>query len=180
MTFSSPIGKPLSVICLKQEWRWICGGWVPSKCSEGVQDNVSVVEARAVPAGPGKVGVWTVIRNWDDEAKTVPLALNAGGEIRQRQEVSFHALGSAQAQFVLKADDFSGASVELESNDSFSLDDKRALGFKSPPARRFGFWMPEAENAETQEERDFLKTAVASAETMVGIAGIGLRIRRMV
>ena len=125
--------------------------------------NLSVVEARAVPAGPGKVRVWTVIRNWDDEAKTVPLALKAGGEIRQRQEVSLTPLGSAQAQFVLKADDFSGASVELESNDSFSLDDKRALWLKSPPARRFGFWMPEAENPETQEERDFLKTAVASA-----------------
>ena len=126
-------------------------------------DNVSVVEARAVPAGPGKVRVWTVLRNWDDEAKTVPLALNAGGEIRQRQEVVLPRLGSAQAQFVLKADDFSGASVELESEDSFSLDDKRALWLKSPPARRFGFWMSEAENAETQEERDFLKTAVASA-----------------
>ena len=126
-------------------------------------DNVSVVEARAVPAGPGKVRVWTVIRNWDDEAKTVALVLNAGGEIRERQEVDLPRLGSAQAQFVLKADDFSGASVELESEDSFSLDDKRALWLKSPPARRFGFWMPEAGNVETQEERDFLKTAVASA-----------------
>ena len=126
-------------------------------------DNLSVVEARAVPAGPGKVRVWTVIRNWDDEAKTVPLVLSAGGEIRQRQEVDLPRLGSAQAQFVLKADDFSGASVELESGDSFALDDKRTLWLKSPPARRFGFWMPEDEDAETREERDFLKTAVASA-----------------
>ena len=126
-------------------------------------DNLSVVEARAVPAGPGKVRVWAVIRNWDDEAKTVPLVLSAGGEIRQRQEVDLPRLGSAQAQFVLKADDFSGASVELESGDSFALDDKRTLWLKSPPARRFGFWMPEDEDAETREERDFLKTAVASA-----------------
>ena len=125
--------------------------------------NLSVVEARAVPAGPGKVRVWTVIRNWDDEPKTVPLVLSAGGEIRQRQEVVLPRLGSAQAQFVLKADDFSGASVELESEDSYSLDDKRALWLKSPPARRFGFWMPEVEDGQTREERDFLKTAVSSA-----------------
>jgi hypothetical protein len=125
--------------------------------------NLSVVEARAVPAGPGKVRVWTVIRNWDDEPKTVSLTLSAGGEIRQRQEVVLPRLGSAQAQFVLKSDDFSGASVELESGDSFALDDKRSLWLKSPPTRRFGFWMPEAEDAETREERDFLKTAVSSA-----------------
>jgi hypothetical protein len=125
--------------------------------------NLSVVEARAVPAGPGKVRVWTVVRNWDDEPKTVPLSLSAGGEIRQRQELELPRLGSAQAQFVLKADDFSGASVELENEDSFALDDKRALWLKSPPARRFGFWMPEVEDAETKEERDFLKTAVSSA-----------------
>jgi hypothetical protein len=125
--------------------------------------NLSVVEARAVPAGPGKVRVWTVVRNWDDEPKTVPLTLRAGGEIRQRQEVELPRLGSAQAQFVLKADDFSGASVELENEDSFALDNNRSLWLKSPPTRRFGFWMSEVEDAETKEERGFLKTAVSSA-----------------
>lgn len=125
--------------------------------------NLSVVEARAVPAGPGKVRVWTVIRNWDDEGRTTSLSLSAGGEIRQTQEVVLPPLGSAQSQFVLNADDFSSATVELESNDSFALDDTRSLWLKSPPAKRFGFWHSENEDSETLEERDFLKTAVSSA-----------------
>ena len=126
-------------------------------------NNLSVVEARAVPAGPGKVRVWAVVRNWDGESKTSTLALTAGGEVRQRMEITLPPLGSAQAQFILKSGDFSEAFVELESEDSFALDDKRALWLKAPPARRFGFWMPEREDAETAEERAFLKTAVSSA-----------------
>ena len=129
----------------------------------GRSDNLSVVEARAVPAGPGKVRIWTVVRNWHDESKSSTLALTAGGEVRQRLEINLPPLGSAQAQFILKSGDFSEASVELESEDSFALDDQRALWLKSPPARRFGFWMPEQEDAETIEERSFLKTAVSSA-----------------
>ena len=126
-------------------------------------NNLSVVESRAVPAGPGKVRIWTIVRNWDEESKKSTLALTAGGEVRQRVEINLPPLGSAQAQFILKSGDFSEAFVELESEDSFALDDKRALWLKAPPARRFAFWMPERQDAETVEERDFLKTAVSSA-----------------
>jgi hypothetical protein len=126
-------------------------------------NNLSVAEARAVPAGPGKVRIWTVVRNWDNESKVSTLALTAGGEVRQRVEVTLPPLGSAQAQFLLKSGDFSEASVELETEDSFALDDNRSLWLKAPPARRFGFWMAEREDAETAEEHAFLKTAVSSA-----------------
>ena len=126
-------------------------------------DNLSVVESRAVPAGPGKVRIWAVVRNWDEETKTSTLALTAGGEVRQRVEITLPPMGSAQAQFILKSGDFSEALVELESEDSFPLDDKRALWLKAPPSRKFAFWMPENEDVETLEERDFLKTAVSSA-----------------
>ena len=139
------------------------GVGVESEESSRRKGNLSLVEARAVPAGPGKVRVWSVARNWDDEPRQASLALTAGGEVRKRQEITIPPFGSAQAQFILPADDFSEASVELETKDALSLDNKRSLWLKAPPARGFGFWAPDAEDAETSQERSFLKTAVSSA-----------------
>lgn len=126
-------------------------------------NNVSVMEARAVPAGPNKIRIWSVVRNWDDENKTVDVELIAGGEVKASEAVSISPLGSAQVQFVLKEGDFSEAVIRLEQSDEFELDNERTVWLKAPPARRFGFWMPAFENDETEEEKSFLKTAVASA-----------------
>ena len=126
-------------------------------------NNVSVMEARAVPAGPGKIRIWSVVRNWDDENKTVDVALIAGGKVNASEAVSIAPLGSSQVQFVLKEGDFSEAVIRLDHQDEFELDNERTVWLKAPPARRFGFWMPGFENDETDEEKSFLKTAVASA-----------------
>ena len=126
-------------------------------------NNVSVMEARAVPAGPNKIRIWSVVRNWDDENKTVNVELIAGGEVKTSEAVSISPLGSAQVQFVLKEGDFSEAVIRLEQSDEFELDNERTVWLKAPPARRFGFWMPAFENDETDEEKSFLKTAVSSA-----------------
>ena len=126
-------------------------------------NNVSVMEARAVPAGPNKIRIWSVVRNWDDENKTVDVELIAGGEVKASEAVSISPLGSAQVQFVLKEGDFSEAVIRLEQSDEFELDNERTVWLKAPPARRFGFWMPAFENDETDEEKSFLKTAVSSA-----------------
>ncbi len=126
-------------------------------------NNVSVMEARAVPAGPNKIRIWSVVRNWDDENKTVDVELIAGGEVKTSEAVSISPLGSAQVQFVLKEGDFSEAVIRLEQSDEFELDNERTVWLKAPPARRFGFWMPAFENDETDEEKSFLKTAVSSA-----------------
>ena len=126
-------------------------------------NNVSVMEARAVPAGPNKIRIWSVVRNWDDKNKTVNVELIAGGDVKASEAVSVSPLGSAQVQFVIKEGDFSEAVIRLEQSDEFELDNERTVWLKAPPARRFGFWMPEFENDETEEEKSFLKTAVASA-----------------
>lgn len=127
------------------------------------KNNLSILEARAVPAGPSKVRVWTVVRNWDDEMKTVNVELFAGGEVQSTNAISVPPLGSIQSQFVVREGDFAKAKVRILNDDEFLLDNERSLWLKAPPARRFGFWMSEQEDDETDEEKSFLKTAVASA-----------------
>ena len=126
-------------------------------------NNISIVEARAVPAGPNKIRVWSVIRNWDDESKNIDLELIAGEKIQEKKSLSVPPLGSVQSQFVLKEGDFAKATVRLSQEDELLLDNKREIWLKAPPARRFGFWIPSFENDETDEEKSFLKTAVSSS-----------------
>ncbi|MBT5716427.1 MAG: hypothetical protein HOI70_05910 [Opitutae bacterium] len=126
-------------------------------------NNISIMEARAVPAGPDKIRIWSVVRNWDDVNKTIDVELIAGEKVKASESVSISPLGSAQVQFVLKEGDFSEAVLRLAQSDEFGLDNERVVWLKAPPARRFGFWMPELEDDETDEEKSFLKTAVASA-----------------
>ena len=127
------------------------------------QNNLSVMEVRAVPAGPNKIRVWTVVRNWDDTNKTTEIELIAGGNQIGINTVSVPPLGSVQTQFVMSEGDFSSSTIRLVGEDEFSLDNERTVWLKAPPARSFGFWMPEQENDETDEEKSFLKTAVASS-----------------
>lgn len=127
------------------------------------KNNLSILEARAVPAGPSRVRVWTVVRNWDDEMKTVNVELFAGGEVQSTNAISVPPLGSIQSQFVVREGDFAKAKVRILNDDEFLLDNERSLWLKAPPARRFGFWMSEQEDDETDAEKSFLKTAVASA-----------------
>jgi hypothetical protein len=127
------------------------------------QNNLSVMEVRAVPAGPNKIRVWTVVRNWDDTNKTTEIELIAGGNQIGRNTVSVPPLGSVQTQFVMSEGDFSSSTIRLVGEDEFPLDNERTVWLKAPPARSFGFWMPEQENDETDEEKSFLKTAVASS-----------------
>jgi hypothetical protein len=127
------------------------------------QNNLSVMEVRAVPAGPNKIRVWTVVRNWDDTNKTTEIELIAGGNQIGINTVLVPPLGSVQTQFVMSEGDFSSSTIRLVGEDEFSLDNERTVWLKAPPARSFGFWMPEQENDETDEEKSFLKTAVASS-----------------
>ncbi len=127
------------------------------------KNNLSVLEGRAVPAGPGKVRIWAVLRNWDDVNKTAEVDLIAGGKTQFSNLVTVPPLGSAQTQFVIKEGDFSEAMIKLSSPDEFKLDNERSVWLKAPPSRRFGFWMPEFEDEGTDSEKSFLKTAVASS-----------------
>jgi hypothetical protein len=127
------------------------------------QNNLSVMEVRAVPAGPNKIRVWTVVRNWDDTNKTTEIELIAGGNQIGINTVSVPPLGSVQTQFVMSEGDFSSSTIRMVGEDEFPLDNERTVWLKAPPARSFGFWMPEQENDETDEEKSFLKTAVASS-----------------
>ena len=60
-------------------------------------NNISIVEARAVPAGPNKIRVWSVIRNWDDESKNIDLELIAGEKIQDKKSLSVPPLGSGHS-----------------------------------------------------------------------------------
>ena len=129
----------------------------------GRSQNLSIIEAKAVPVGADNIRVWVVVRNWQDSIEVVDLSLYAGGEKRDKQSLQINPLASAQAQFILPAGDFSRARVRLEGNDDYSLDDERSLWLKAPPPRRFGFWMGNPNEEDTRQERDFLETAVLSA-----------------
>ena len=129
----------------------------------GRTKNQGIVEAKAVPVGSGNIRVWVVVRNWDDSPQSLELSLSAGGAIREKQNLKLNPLGSAQAQFILPAGDFSKASVRLESKDDYALDNERSLWLKAPPPRRFGFWIGNENQKDTKQERDFLETAVLSS-----------------
>ena len=126
-------------------------------------NNLSIVEARAVPAGPKKIRVWSVVRNWDDISKSADLELVAGGEVRGKNTLDIPPLGSVQSQFVVKEGDFANAKVRISGSDDFLLDNERDLWLKAPPAKRFGFWMSSLESDETEEEKSFLQAAISSA-----------------
>jgi len=128
----------------------------------GRSQNQSIIEAKAVPVGADNIRVWVVVRNWQDSVKAVDLSLYAGGEKRDEQSLQLNPLASAQAQFILPAGDFSRASVRLEGNDDYSLDDERNLWLKAPPPRRFGFWVGNPNEEDTRQEQEFLETAVLS------------------
>ena len=142
------------------ECEWIQVGQGDSE--KGREGNRAVVEARAVPAGPGKLRVWVVARNWEDREVEGKLILYAGGEERQSQKILLPPRGSTQAQFILSAGDFSKAVVQVSGDDAFSLDNQRAIWLKAPPARRFGFWLDNPDHPQTKEEMAFLNSVMLS------------------
>ena len=142
------------------ECEWIQVGQGDSE--KGREGNRAVVEARAVPAGPGKLRVWVVARNWEDREVEENLILYAGGEERESQKILLPPRGSTQAQFILSAGDFSKAVVQVSGDDAFSLDNERAIWLKAPPARRFGFWLDNPDHPQTKEEMAFLNSVMLS------------------
>ena len=142
------------------ECEWIQVGQGDSE--KGREGNRAVVEARAVPAGPGKLRVWVVARNWEDREVEETLILYAGGEERESQKILLPPRGSTQAQFILSAGDFSKAVVQVSGDDAFSLDNERAIWLKAPPARRFGFWLDNPDHPQTKEEMAFLNSVMLS------------------
>ena len=142
------------------ECEWIQVGQGDS--DKGRDGNRAVVEARAVPAGPGKLRVWVVARNWEDREVEEKLILYAGGEERESQKILLPPRGSTQAQFILSAGDFSKAVVQVSGDDAFSLDNERAIWLKAPPARRFGFWLDNPDHPQTKEEMAFLNSVMLS------------------
>lgn len=142
------------------ECEWIQVGQGDSE--KGRDGNRAVVEARAVPAGPGKLRVWVVARNWEDREVEGKLILYAGGEERESQKILLPPRGSTQAQFILSAGDFSKAVVQVSGDDAFSLDNQRAIWLKAPPARRFGFWLDNPDHPQTKEEMAFLNSVMLS------------------
>ena len=142
------------------ECEWIQVGQGDSE--KGREGNRAVVEARAVPAGPGKLRVWVVARNWEDREVEEKLILYAGGEERESQKILLPPRGSTQAQFILSAGDFSKAVVQVSGDDAFSLDNERAIWLKAPPARRFGFWLDNPDHPQTKEEMAFLNSVMLS------------------
>ena len=127
------------------------------------EGNLSLAQARAVPAGLGKVRAWTVVRNSSDSPAEATLRIEAGGETREEKNLVVPANSAVQAQFVLPEGDFASAVLALNGEDEFAGDDRRHLWLKAPPPRRFGFWASEDESLEGAEEREFLRVAVESA-----------------
>ena len=52
-------------------------------------DNRSIVESKVVPAGPGKVRIWSVVRNWADEKKSDVLELVIGEKLKRSRKLCF-------------------------------------------------------------------------------------------
>ncbi len=127
------------------------------------EGNLTLSEAKAAPAGLGKVRAWAVIRNSSNVPVEATLSVEAGGEIRERKSVTVAANGAAQAQFILPEGDFASAVLSLVEEDEFVADNIRHIWLKAPPPRRFGFWNSTTEDIQTVEEREFLQVAVESA-----------------
>ncbi len=127
------------------------------------EGNLSLAEAKAAPAGPGKVRAWAVVRNSSNEPVETTISIEAGGEIREEKPIMVPANGATQAQFILPEGDFASAILKLMDEDELAVDNVRHLWLKAPPPRRFGFWSSTNETEETIEEREFLKVAIESA-----------------
>ena len=126
-------------------------------------DNRSIVESKVVPAGPGKVRIWSVVRNWADEKKSDILELVIGGEVKEAQEIVLPAKSTKQVQFIVPTSEVSQAVIKLSNDDPMSLDNQRTVWLKAPPPKHFGFWHNTSVDEPTKSEKVFLKTAVESA-----------------
>ena len=126
-------------------------------------DNRSIVESKVVPAGPGKVRIWSVVRNWADEKKSDVLELVIGGEVKAKQEIVLPAKSTKQVQFIVPSSEVSQAVIKLSNDDPMSLDNQRTVWLKAPPPKHFGFWHNTTIDEPTKREKNFLKTAVESA-----------------
>ncbi len=126
-------------------------------------DNRSIVESKVVPAGPGKVRIWTVVRNWSEKKKTDSLQLVIGGEIKDEQKITVAGLSSKQAQFIVPSNEVSQAMIRLANDDPMQLDNQRTVWLKAPPPKYFGFWHDTTSDEQTRSEKNFLGTAVESA-----------------
>ena len=126
-------------------------------------DNRSIVESKVVPAGPGKVRIWTVVRNWSEKKKTDSLQLVIGGEIKDEQKITVAGLSSKQAQFIVPSNEVSQAVIRLANDDPMQLDNQRTVWLKAPPPKYFGFWHDTTSDEQTRSEKNFLGTAVESA-----------------
>jgi hypothetical protein len=126
-------------------------------------DNRSIVESKVVPAGPGKVRIWAVVRNWSDKKATDLLQLVIGGEVQEEQKITIAALSSKQAQFIVPSSEVSQALIRLVNEDPMQLDNQRTVWLKAPPPKHFGFWYNTTTDESTENEKNFLSTAVESA-----------------
>lgn len=126
-------------------------------------DNRSIVESKVVPAGPGKVRIWVVVRNWSENKATDLLQLVIGGEAQEEQMITIAALSSKQAQFIVPSSEVSQALIRLVNEDPMQLDNQRTVWLKAPPPKHFGFWHNTTTDESTDNEKNFLRTAVESA-----------------
>jgi hypothetical protein len=126
-------------------------------------DNRSIVESKVVPAGPGKVRIWAVVRNWSENKATDLLQLVIGGEAQEEQMITIAALSSKQAQFIVPSSEVSQALIRLVNEDPMQLDNQRTVWLKAPPPKHFGFWHNTTTDESTDNEKNFLRTAVESA-----------------
>jgi len=126
-------------------------------------DNRSIVESKVVPAGPGKVRIWGVVRNWSDQKKTDLVQLVIGGEVQEEQEIIIPARSSKQTQFIVPSSEVSQALIRLVNDDPMQLDNERTVWLKAPPPKYFGFWHNTTSDDFTENEKNFLRTAVESA-----------------
>ena len=126
-------------------------------------DNRSIVESKVVPAGPRKVRIWAVVRNWSENKATDLLQLIIGGEVQEEQNITIAALSSKQAQFIVPSSEVSQALIRLVNEDPMQLDNQRTVWLKAPPPKHFGFWHNTTTDEPTENEKNFLRTAVESA-----------------
>jgi hypothetical protein len=126
-------------------------------------NNQSIADVKVVPAGPDKVRVWSVVRNWSELKKSFFVELVIGGEVQGRQAVEIPSGSSQQVQFIVPSSEVSQAKIRLDSNDSLALDNQRTVWLKAPPPKQFGFWQNSDLDEATRSEKNFLKTAVESA-----------------
>lgn len=160
----------------KSSWQELAGDFGKEKielelCAVGHGDtqwmqrsgNFAIVDARVAPGGLNKVRVWAALKNFDTDRSDLNISIIAGGDVRETTQLSVPPLGTEQIQFALPASDFAQATVRIDNEDAYSMDNNQSLWILPPLPRTFGFWNRLSLEETDLLEAQFLRAAMESA-----------------